>query len=277
MPSSIVQITVKFFRKNADTTLKYNYILFQKARINLKKELAVILAAVVLLFTGCLGMDPPEITEEQEKQMAQYAAGVLMKHNKFYMENLMTPTPTPEVTPTPSPAPSPTSTPSPTPGKDPTTGPDPSGGPTPTKAGDGGNEKALAELKDVIGVDGLELSYGGYEMYESYTFDSYSVEPSDAGKLLMIAKIIVKNTGDSALNVNLTDKKLNYRLYMDANNYLLPKWSILLNDFTTLNMTLEAGQSFESVLVFEVERDLNPSKLNLFILQGDKTVIVVLK
>ncbi|MBO7402725.1 MAG: DUF4352 domain-containing protein, partial [Lachnospiraceae bacterium] len=153
----------------------------------------------------------------------------------------------------------------------------PTGGPEPTKPGGNGNETALAELKDVIGVDGLELVYGGYEMYESYTFDSYSVEPSDAGKLLMIVKIAVKNTKDSPLNVKLTDKDLAYRLYIDTNNYLKPKWSILLNDFTTLDMTLEAGQTFDSVLVFEVERDLNPESLNLFIIQGDKTVIVVLK
>ena len=237
----------------------------------MKKELAIVLVAVVLLFTGCLGMDPPDVTEEQKKQMAQYAAGLLMKYNKFYMENLTTPTPTPEATPTPTPAP--TSTPTPTP----TEGAKPTSGAKPTEGAGEGNEKALADLKDVIGVDGLELSYGGYEIYESYTFDGYSVEPQDAGKLLMIAKIIVKNTTDSALAVNLTDKNLNYRLYTDANNYMLPKWSMLLNDFTTLNTTLEAGQSFETVLVFEVERDLNPSTLNLFIMQGNKTVIVVLK
>ncbi len=237
----------------------------------MKKTLIAVLVLVAVSLSGCLQY--PELTEEQEDQIAQYAAGVLLKHDKLYMEKLVTATPTPEATPTPTPTPSPTATPTPTPG--------PTGEPEPTKGGSGkGNEKALAELKEVIGVDGIELTYEGYEIYESYKADDYvSIEPSSHDKLLMIIKMGVHNKTDAPITLKLADKNLEYRLYEDAGSdkYLVPKWSVLLNDFTTLDTVIEAGKTFDSVLVFEVERAMNPENLNLFIIQGDKTVIVVLK
>ncbi len=259
---------LKYLLKNADKIQKCNYDLFKKAGTELKKVYGVVLIVLAMALTGCVSM--VELTEEQHDQMAQYAAGVLLKHDKTYSEKLATPTPTPEATATPTPAPA-TSTPTPT---------EAASTPEPTQGGSSsssGNETALAELKDIIGTEGIELSYGGYDMYESYVFDSYSVEPATAGELLMIVKIDVINTTDSDIAINLTDKGLSYRLYLDGGEYITPKWTILLNDFTTLNTTITGGQTFGSVLVFEVARDLNPSKLNLFIMQDDKTVIVELK
>ena len=237
----------------------------------MKKVLTVLLILSMFLLTGCLKQW--ELTDDETVTIARYAAGTLLKYDKKYDEKLATATPIP-TEPLPSPTEVITPTPTPTPL------------PTPelidnTDASDDdkekGNEEANAELTDVIGLDGISLEYEGYELYESYTFGSFSVEPQKKDHELMIVFIRVNNNLDEATDVNLMDLQLKFRLDVNNGTYLQPSPSILLNDFQFLNTQIDAGEGFGSVLVFEVETGYSPETMNLFIMKDDKTVIMKLK
>ncbi len=207
--------------------------------------------------------------------VAQGAAWVIIKNDKFYGEKLATPTPTPEPTATPRITPSPTPTPGEG-GSDVKSTPTPKPTKAPDKPNKNENEMALSELKDVIGIPEIALEYGGYAMYESYTFDSFSIEATDDTKQLMLIQVIVKNESARTVNVNLAKLFLDHKLDAGGKGYIA-KRTILMNDFTTLDVTIDGGGRYESILVFEVEKDFKPDTMNLFITKDKKVVIVKLK
>ncbi len=231
----------------------------------MKRLLAVVLILICFLFTGCL--QQIELTEEETEQIAQAAAGMLLNRDNNYTEKLATPTPVP----TDVPIIMATSTPTPTSAAGSDNGETaPTGSVTP-------NQQANCELTDIIGIDSISLQYDGYEMYDSYTFGAFSVEPKVFGNRLMIVYILVRNSATEPIVVDLMDSSLEYRLDIDGGTRLVPQQSILLNDFQFLSTEIDAETDFSSVLVFEVKEDLNPETMNLFIMQEDKTVIIKLK
>ena len=129
----------------------------------------------------------------------------------------------------------------------------------------------------MIGVDCIEIGYDGYEMHESYMFDHFSVEPTSHNNLLMVVKLNVKNTDVEPVRINLNAIGFTYRLNLSVKSYLKPMLTSLLNDFSTLDTVIEPGGKYDAVLVFEVERDMNPETLNLIITKENRTVIVKLK
>lgn len=228
----------------------------------------------MLSLTGCLEFT--EMTEEESKLVAQSAAMIILNNNRLYAEKLSTPTPTPS--PSPTPTWFPTATPSPSPAPEVTQSASSTSAPTPTTKPDKEeNEFAFTELKEIIGISDISLEFGGYALYDNYTFDYYSVEPSVEGNKLLIIKLVVKNNASTETNVNLAGKKLDYRLDYETGKSIKPLMTILTNDFTTLNVNVDAGARYETVLVFEVASDFEPKMLNLFIIKENKAVIVKLK
>lgn len=228
--------------------------------VSLKKILAVLAMVFMLGLTGCVHM--VEITDEESETIARTAAWLLFKYDNNYKENLITPTPT--VTPTPVQA-----TPTPVPDEivEPTKAPDASEG----------NVQEIdlpefnASVDETLGISDLHLEYDGYELYDSYTFEALSIEPKKADHCLMLVFLKLQNVGDEAVAANILEMQPKCRLYADVTEQLSPMRTVLLNDFQYLVMDIPAGESYSSVLVFEVERDFNPESLDLYLTIGEST------
>lgn len=223
----------------------------------MKKVLTVILLVCMLGLTGCVHM--VEMTDEESETVARTAAWLLFKYDKNYTENL--------ITPTPSPTPAPTATPTPLPEDEIQ---------APTQAGEDqtvSSEPLLPEstidADALIGDNGVEIIYDGYELYDSYTFASFSVEPKNAENCLMIVFLKLKNTAEETASVNVLELQPQCRLYVDKEKVLSPKRTVLLNDFQYLSLELQAGEEYNSALVFEVEKAFAPNELDLFMTVGD--------
>ena len=228
--------------------------------VSLKKILAVLAMMIMLGLTGCVHM--VEISDEESETIARTAAWLLFKYDNNYRENLITPTPT--VTPTPVP---PTPTPLPDETVEPTMTPDVSEGET--------EEIVLPEFNasvdETLGISDLCLEYDGYELYDSYTFEALSIEPKKAENCLLLVFLNLQNEGESDVAANILEMQPKCRLYVDITEQLSPKRTVLLNDFQYLVTEIPAGESYSSVLVFEVERDFNPESLDLYLTIGDHT------
>ncbi len=221
----------------------------------------------MLALVGCEKLI--ELTPEEEDQIAQGTSWLLLKRDKGYTQKIVTPTPTPTPRPTSTPTPSPTPKvkPSGTPGAD---NPDDSGGKK-------DNEKAFAELKEVIGIEEISLDFGGYDLYDHYEMGAVNIEPEKASDSLLIVKIIIRNNGSEDVSVNFLREQFDIMLGVDNNVFVPAYRSLIPNDFGMLETTISAGEAFESVIVFEVKNDFNSEILNLFISKEDKTVILKLK
>ena len=223
----------------------------------MKKVLTVNLLVCMLGLTGCVHM--VEMTAEESETVARTAAWLLFKYDKNYTENLITPTPTP--------IPSPTATPAPVPEEEVQEPEQPGGNQT------NSNGPVLPESNmepdELIGNTGVRLNYDGYELYDSYTFDSFSVEPKNAENCLMIVFLKLKNTGTESATVNMLELQPKCQLYVDKEKVLSPKRTVLLNDFQYLSFEIPTGEEYNSALVFEVEKAFAPTELDLFMTVGE--------
>ncbi len=236
----------------------------------MKKVLTIILLACMLGLTGCMHM--VEITDEESETIARTAAWLLFKYDNNYTENLITPTPT--VTPVPA-SPTPTAYP---PVTD-STQSQPTGAPSEDDIGTG--QPVLPEYtclpEELIGNDAVRLVYDGYELYDSYTFDSFSVEPKKPENCLMLVFIQLQNESQEAAKVNILELQPKCRLYVDVTKQMSPKRTVLLNDFQYLVTEIPAGESYNSVLVFEVEKEFDPESLDLYMVVGEDTAYMSLQ
>ena len=218
----------------------------------------------MLGLTGCMHM--VEITDEESETIARTAAWLLFKYDNNYTENLITPTPTPTPTeaPTPTPVPGVTSKP------------------------EGEVQQNNQPVQDVLpeynvstetllGIPGISLTYDGCDSYDSYTFESFSVEPKKPENGLLFVFLQVKNEGTESATVNLLELQPKCSLYVDGIKKLAPKKTVLLNDFQYLITEIPVGESYNSVLVFEVEKPFEPERLDLYLSIGEDVAYMKLQ
>ena len=234
----------------------------------MKKVLTIILFVCMLGLTGCMHM--VEITDEESETIARTAAWLLFKYDNNYTENLITPTPT--ATPTVAPTP--------------TQEPDVIVQPTSVPQAGNSEEKTEAVLpehnhnvspEELLGIRDVRLVYDGCDNYDSYTFESFSVEPKNPQNGLMFVFLQLQNEGTEPAMVNLLELQPKCSLYVDGAKQLAPKKTVLLNDFQYLITEIPAGGSYNSVLVFEVEKPFEPDGLDLYLSVGDDMAHMKLK
>lgn len=94
----------------------------------------------------------------------------------------------------------------------------------------------------------------------------------------MVVDFRVKNTRRSKRKIELGNKKIDYTLNVDGNNYQ-PGISILENmGLNYLDTTLKSGGSEEAVLIFEMSKDKKKaSQISLTVSRGGRQAVVQLR
>ncbi len=206
-----------------------------------------ILLAAVCMLSGC-GSSKVELTDEQNGMVAEYIAGALLRYDMRYEEELIytsdsdmeavlteeTVAPLPKETEqAPAVTPSPEQT-------DAVQKP----------------EVVYSSLTEMIGLDGIELTYKGSSFYKSYPKkgnDVFVIEPSGTNQLL-VAEFKLSNASSKQKKIDLSEAGIKYTLHLGGKEYksLL---TALPDDLRYLNTKLEAGKKKTVVVVFEVEKD----------------------
>ena len=220
----------------------------------------------MLGLTGCMHM--VEITDEESETIARTAAWLLFKYDNNYTENLITPTPTPTPTEIPTPTPVPDTQSQPT---------TPGNNKTDTKPEKVTLPEYNVSPEKILGSRDVRLIYNGCDNYDSYTFDSFSVEPKNPENGLLFVFLQLQNEGTESAAVNLLELQPKCSLYVDGTKQLAPKKTVLLNDFQYLITEIPAGGSYNSVLVFEVEKPFQPDRLDLYLSVGEDTAYMKLQ
>lgn len=223
--------------------------------------LCAVLAVSVLSLTGCA--DIKNLSEEQENEIAEYAAGVLLQNSDKYPYRLITKKEK-EVTETPTPT-SAAAQASDAPQES---------QPEQTAATPEDSQKEVS-LDDLYHLKGVSISYTSYRLADKYGSSQVRAEQ---GKKLLVAEFSLKNNSGAKKKVKLIDRrKITYQLNVDGTTYS-PQISLLENQLDYLEATIAKGKSQKAVLVFQVDKNAtNASSIDLSIEEGNNKTSVKMK
>lgn len=119
-------------------------------------------------------------------------------------------------------------------------------------------EVPSAPIGDAMGVEMLSVQLNGYEIKDSYPDGSGSFFALDAGEgnKLLVAKITLINNTDNSVDINMLEKSISYKMSLDGNGYKFVLSTMLLDDLSTYVGTIGAGSSTELVLISEWSEEL---------------------
>lgn len=238
--------------------------------ISLKTKLFLLIAGIGMLsMTGCAST--LKITDTQSDMVAEYAAGLVLKYDRYYEDEYIEPTIMVEEVVIPS-----VSTPTPTVAIASTDNKSSNGKTLGTSQKTEENLQANADFTEVIGIKGLSIEYSDYEIRENLSDPYFTIE-SGEGKKLLIVTFSVKNTTSKDVKLNLENADIEYQLDIENGTFQKPLLTFLENDLRLIDTVIKAKSTIETVLVFNVSDDINVKNVNAIISQKDKTAIVKLK
>ena len=203
--------------------------------------LTVLLTAGML--TGCLMKD---LTEEEEAQISEYAATLLLKYDANY-KNLLWETIEEE--------PEEEEPEEELPVEEEEEQPDEmvSGSAVAADASEAEPEEVSQGLAEIFGLSGIDVQYSGCEFVNSFPAEGeqgYSVQAGN-GKKLLIVKLQIKNNTSEAATVDILSGMPSFRIRFNEEE-VVAQMTIIPEDFSTMEEEIPAGAAVERVLVGEV-------------------------
>ena len=218
----------------------------------MKKWLSLLmLSTCVFLLAGC--NDVKDLTDDETKLIAEYAAGLLLEYDVNYVDRIeegdkaaqeMTEEASTEQDDTQE-----------------VTAEEQSEEDTEdnTSAEEGivGSEGDIAKI---AGIAGVSVSLKDYQIVDRYPETKeedtlVDVEAADGYKLLVI-RFKVRNTTEDVVNVSLIDKQLEYHIVCNGVDTAEPMLTILMNDLGTLETSIQPGEEQEAVLLFQISDNM---------------------
>jgi hypothetical protein len=225
--------------------------------------------------TGCAQL--VDMDDQQSDMVAEYMAGSVLRHTENYDEALIYPesTETEETN----------STDKVTATIMPTTTPEVTAPATKTEEDNAAITNApttdeknnfkkvdFSDFMNVIGKDKLKITYNKYNLYDSYPDenDYFTIVPSK-GKQLLILTFNVKNVTNATQVFNLSESQIVFELESAEGKTYNPMMTLLTEDIQYINLKIGAGKSQKAVIVFDVLKSMDKSKMKLNISYKDKT------
>lgn len=239
-------------------------------------------------FGGCY--EPFEITDAEMDIVAEYAAGVLVKHGVQTTEKLLdreeqeiskqlsaTPTPRPTIAPgkteqtTPDDKKNDEKSPTKTPSKTPTAVPD-------------NTELTMQDLTELLDKEDFFFRYTGYQTTPLYQGNGDLFAAASEGKQLVVLEFEVTNQSSKAMKLEMNKgatKGYVYTLRMGTTS-VKPSLTLLQEDlYTSYSMEYAAGETKKGVLVFECSDKEKMDSLTLTILKetegNEDSVLIKIK
>lgn len=226
-----------------------------------KGVLCSILMGILLLFTGCRNPFDymPDLTEEESAVIAEYTAGILIKHDKhagrlasdtqiaeadarekLRQENIAAFHKTAE--------------------EDTQEKQQDANEKTPAASGSGEaaqmEEIPFAGIAQFCQADGFMIDYAGYTISESYppVEEGDMVFSMDAGpgNKLLVLQFTAKNETAEDKELDILDKNIKFRVSINEGRMESILTTLLLDDLSSYKGTVPAGESIPLVLVKEV-------------------------
>lgn len=240
----------------------------------MKRLLVIILCILSITLTGCIKEVP--LNEEQTDIIAEYMASRLLEYDKKYTPSLIS---YHELYKTDDS------------NEDDT---QPVSGDNPDIGEDDRDNKPIIEdssssdmstgkeytLTEVIKEPGFEVQYTGYQFTDTYPKDEtnlvFSVDPRE-GYQLLVVDFTIKNTTDKDKTIDLSKASIQYQLDINVGTIYKPLFALLENNLQYIKLNIKAGEKIPAVLIFEVNKNIDMSDINLIVSRDSRTEIIEIK
>jgi hypothetical protein len=218
--------------------------------------------------TGCI--QEYKVTDQLGDATAEYMAGLILDSDKNYDQDLTPRDDLEEETATSeevATSPSPMITPE-------------NGTTTSVTEGQDATTQKDYTLTEIIGEKNFEIEYTGYEITETYPEDTentyFSLTPRE-GNQLIVASFIVKNKSSKKKALNLSKAEILYQLDVNESTVYKPSLTLLENNLQYIDLKIDGGKAEPVLLIFEVSKDIELTKISLLISKDGKSDTIKIK
>lgn len=195
------------------------------------KRWICILACVSLCLTGCSNI---ALSDREAGMISEYAAYVVLKHNKMYNSRLQD-----EVYETEP------ETTAAEPAQNPESEPETTAGGTQSATED------LSTLAQGLGLEGFEVEYTGYDTVKTYE-DEYFNFSAVSDKILLVLHFTITNTGDQEKEADVLANQFKFRCTVNREKRVGSQLTMLLNDLYSFKEVLAPQEKKEAILIFQL-------------------------
>lgn len=239
----------------------------------MKRFLLIIICLLGLAMTGCMKDYP--LTEVQTDMVAEYMASRLLENDKNFTTSLLSYNEVSEIEknrledynqPEPTEIPKVSD-------KDNTVDMDGSSSSDTTT-------DTQYTLSEVIGEAGFNIQYTGYMLADTYPEDESSLVfslDSREGYQLLVANFEIENTTDTDKIIDLRKAGIKYQLDINVGTIYMPQLALVENNMQYINLEVKAGSKIPAILIFEVNKDVEMSDINLIVSRDARTEIIDIK
>ena len=238
----------------------------------MKKWLSLLMLSTCVFFlAGC--NDVKDLTDEETKLIAEYAAGLLLKYDVDYVDRIVEgDKAAQEMTEEAS-----------TEQEDTQEVTAEEQNVQDTEDGASTEERTVGSESDIAkiaGIAGVSISLKDYQIVDRYPKAEegnavVGVEAADGCQLLVI-RFRVQNTTEDVVDVSLMDKQLDYHIVCNGTNAAIPMLTILMNDLGTLETSVQPGEEQEAVLLFQISDNMKKQleSMELYINYNDMDNVI---
>ncbi len=106
-----------------------------------------------------------------------------------------------------------------------------------------------------MAVDGIDFVLDDYEVTNEYKASDVFVLNAAKGSSYVVLNLLATNNTDDDIDVDVLDSGNVYRLTVNGKATVTAQTTILMNDLSTYQGTINAGETKELILVFEFKKD----------------------
>lgn len=207
-----------------------------------------------LVFTVCLTGCGVELSEEQNRIMAEYAADLLLQYDANYQSRLVEVEDESDIQST---------TEATTEDVTEDSGTEEPGSSTEAGDGEGSSTEALTsevtDIAEILGLEGVSITYAERSFVDYYPpeeQEAYVDLTADEGYKLMVLQFRIQNQSSQEVELDLLHKQLEYQLLVNGTQSAKPMLTILTEDLGTYQGTISPESEQTAVLVFQISEGL---------------------
>lgn len=139
-----------------------------------------------------------------------------------------------------------------------------------------GDSAANVTMEDILDTVSVTITYNGYELLDSYPEESednyvFAMDATQGNKLLVMHFTMTNVTAES-MEVDIASTGCKFLCKVNGEGYHNVLTTMLLNDLAAYKGTVDAGTSQDVVLVLEVSEDTQIQSLELLMKKGTQQV-----
>lgn len=239
--------------------------------MNVKKIMAVGTAfSTIFMITACSDIN---LSKDDEKLVVDYAANVVLKHDRNYQNKIENVTIEPE-----------TETVWHSEEENTTTATENNNNNNNNNSNGESETTVLnveTDLNSILKLEGLDVTYYDYVVTSTYPQEqnlSFVINAA-SGNNLIVVKLNVKNTTSSDISLNMLNKKIKFKGIFNSQVKTNCQTTMLGSAFNTFSGTIKASETKEMVLIFEVSKNSlqNISTIKLEITNDEDSETIILK